>query len=118
MDKNSKSTTNVKDSPTIASFLDAAILASGKTNTALAKELGYNSINIISMFRSGKTHLPINKVGAFAAALDIDELELLRLILKERFPEVFDIINRRCTPLSPEEMEIIREHRSRKKIKN
>lgn len=95
----------------VASFIDAAIVASGKTHAQLAKELGYSSVNIISMFRGGKTHLPIAKVQQAARVLNVDELELTRLVLMERYPEIYDVLLRHGSFLEPDEIEALNKYR-------
>lgn len=98
----------------VASFIDAAIIASGKTHATLAKELGYSSVNIISMFRGGKTHLPIAKIQEAARAFGVDEMELTRLVLKERYPEVYEVLERHGSFLEPDELDVLNEYRRNK----
>ncbi|MCJ8601088.1 hypothetical protein MWH03_00640 [Klebsiella pneumoniae] len=96
----------------VAAFLDAAIIAAGETHASLAEKLGYDSVNIISMFRCGKTHLPLSKVSDFARVLRVDEMELLKLVLQERQPEVFKILEEHGAFLTPDEELLLRRYRS------
>lgn len=99
----------------VAAFLDAAIIAAGETHASLAEKLGYDSVNIISMLRSGKTYLPFAKVSDIAQVLHVDEMDLLKLVLQERQPEVFQILKSHGAFLTAEEERLIREHREQKK---
>jgi hypothetical protein len=77
---------------TVAQFLDNAINMSGKTQIEIATEIGYDKPNIITMFKQGKTRLPINKIGTVAVALGVDPVHMLRLALSEYLPETWEVI--------------------------
>lgn len=78
---------------TVAEFLtrhiDALLMSKEKTQKQIADELGYEKPNIITMFKQGKTNLPLNKVGAMAKAINVDKIYLLRLVLSEYVPETY-----------------------------
>ena len=82
----------IKPKMTVAQFLTIKINESGKTQKEIATEIGYDSANIITMFKQGLTKLPINTVGSIALALEIDPVFLLRLAFNEYFPETFEAI--------------------------
>jgi transcriptional regulator with XRE-family HTH domain len=51
----------------------------GRTNNDVAIELGYESANIISMWRTGRTRVPLKKLPDIARLLKVDLVELLPL---------------------------------------
>lgn len=76
----------------VAEYLTQQINICGKSQKEIADEVGYEKPNVITMFKQGKTKLPINKVGAFAKALGIDPLHLLRIAMSEYTRETWDVI--------------------------
>ena len=80
--------------PTVAEYLAAQIALSGKTQTDIAREVGYGrGKNIVNMIKQGVTKLPTNKVSLFAKALGVDPLHLLRLTLSEYMPDTWAAID-------------------------
>jgi hypothetical protein len=74
----------------LCKFLTKQITAlSGvKNQRQIAAEVGYDRPNIISMLKNGDTALPLDKVPAFAKALDVDPKHLFRLALEQNHPEI------------------------------
>lgn len=60
------------------------------TQREMAVQLGYPVPNIISMFRTGATKVPITKVAPLAKILDADPVWLLRRALEEYAPGVWE----------------------------
>lgn len=79
---------------TIAEYISRRIdqLASKKTQKEIAKEIGYDKPNIISMWKAEDTKVPIDKIPALAKVLDVDPANLFRLALKQYWPEDAKII--------------------------
>ena len=77
---------------TVAEHLRKAIALSGKTQREIAHAVGYPKPNIISMMQQGLTKVPIGKIPAFAGALGVDPVHMLRLALAEYHPEVWEVI--------------------------
>lgn len=77
---------------TVQEVIAHAIDTSTKTMHDLALEAGYESHQMLSMLRAGRTKLALNRVQPVALALGIDPEFLLRLTLRERLPEVWDFI--------------------------
>ena len=75
---------------TVAKLIDGRIKLSGKTQREIAEDLGYPNANIISMFKQGLTKLPTSKVEKMANSLDVSQIEMLELVLKEYTPETYD----------------------------
>lgn len=68
--------------------------ASGKTQRQVAKELGYRHPNILSMFKTGVTRVPFDKVSSFAFMVGVDERELILLWLATYMPEMQQALER------------------------
>jgi plasmid maintenance system antidote protein VapI len=77
---------------TIAEHIDKLIVRSSKTQREIALEIGYERPNIITMFKQGRTKVPIEVVPRLAKALDEDPAFLLRMALREYMPEVLKVI--------------------------
>ncbi|MDL2284432.1 hypothetical protein LJC19_04745 [Oxalobacter sp. OttesenSCG-928-P03] len=77
---------------TFAEFVDHAIVASGKTQTAIAKEMGFNSQVRLTRIKNGVDKMPINKVAAFAQAVGKDPFTVLGMALEEYSPELWVIV--------------------------
>ncbi|MFH1819647.1 MAG: hypothetical protein ABIK82_22680 [Pseudomonadota bacterium] len=76
--------------PTVAEFLADSIALINKTQAQIAAECGFESANVITMFKKGQTKLPINRVGPLAKALNVDPAHLLRLVLLEYLPDTWE----------------------------
>lgn len=76
----------------VAEYLTQQINICGKSQREIADDVGYEKPNVITMFKQGKTKLPINKVGAFAKSLGIDPLHLLRIAMSEYSRDTWEVI--------------------------
>lgn len=76
----------------VAQFLKQALAASGKTQREIARELGYENSNVITMFKQGQTKVPLAKAGSMAKALGIDPVFFFKLLLNEYAPETLSAI--------------------------
>ena len=74
---------------TVAPFLDVQIAVSDLPQKDIAAALGYDNPNVITMFKQGRTKLPLNKVGPLARVLGIDPVHLLRLVMAEYWPDTW-----------------------------
>lgn len=99
--------------PTVAELLTRKIDESSKTQKEIAIEIGYESPNIITMFKTGDTKLPLAVVGPMARALEIDPVYLLRLVMSEYMPETFLAVEHALgtTILTDNERELLDEFR-------
>ncbi len=91
---------------TVAQYLAKKIKQSGKTQSEICAQIGYTKPNIITMFKQGKTKVPLDKVGLIANALDIDGFELFRRVLSEYMPETLAAI----TPFIDDRVRSHQEH--------
>lgn len=62
------------------------INASQKPDQQIAEEIGYDRGSVIGLVRVGAVKLPLEKVPAFARAMNVDVAELCRLALEEYSP--------------------------------
>lgn len=76
----------------VSEFIKRQIEASDKTQKDIAREVGFAQPNNISMIKDGLTKLPINRVPAFARALSVDPVHLLRITMREYMPETWQVI--------------------------
>lgn len=99
--------------PTVAEFLADSIALINKTQAQIAAECGFESPNVITMFKKGQTKLPINRVGPLAKALNVDPVHLLRLVLLEYLPDTWETIETtlQTTLLTENELELVRRFR-------
>lgn len=76
----------------VAQFIAQRIVATGKSQRDIAIEAGFDSPNMVTMLKQGKTKLPIAKVGTMARALEADPVHLLKLSLSTYCPETWEAI--------------------------
>ncbi|MDP9155353.1 MAG: helix-turn-helix domain-containing protein [Pseudomonadota bacterium] len=77
----------------VAEYLEKAIDMSGRSQRQLAEDLGYENPNVITMFKQGRTKVPINKINLLARALGLDPANLLRMVMEEYMPEAWAVID-------------------------
>jgi hypothetical protein len=93
MSTNTKANTKVTPQMSVAQYISGAISLSGKTQRTIAEDLGYDNPNILTLFKQGKTKLPINKVPAMAKSLGVDPVKLIRLVMREYMPDTWDVLD-------------------------
>lgn len=77
----------------VADYITNQIMMSDLSQKDIAAMLGYDKPNNITMIKQGKTKLPINKVPAMATALGVDPIHLMRLVMTEYAPEIWEVLN-------------------------
>ena len=97
----------------LAHFLEAHIILTGKTQREIARDAGIPSTNFISMMKAGNAKVPLRRVPALAAALDVPVIDLLWRCLQAYEPEVVKILETVMPegPMSEPEKMLIRAHR-------
>lgn len=78
----------------IAMLLHVKIDESSKTQREIAKEIGYENPNVLSMMKHGDAKVPFEKVPALAKALNVDPGHLMRLAIEQYWPGLLDVIKR------------------------
>ena len=98
---------------TVAEFIADKLAATDKTQRQIAEECGFESPNVITMFKQGLTKLPINRVGPLAKALDVDPAHLLRLVMNEYMPDTWQAVEdiMKSTILTANELALVRAFR-------
>lgn len=79
---------------TVAKFLSEQIDLSPKSQREIAEAMGFSNPNIITMFKQGHTKVPLNRVGALAAVLEINSAYLMRMVLEEYMPETWQAVEK------------------------
>ncbi|MGZ8172952.1 MAG: hypothetical protein ACXWT0_03895 [Methylobacter sp.] len=74
-------------------YLEGKINASDIKQSEMAEELGFAKPNIITMFKQGKTRVPLEKVPGFAKVLKLDPKMLLRMAMLEYCPELYRAVD-------------------------
>lgn len=77
--------TNPFETTPAAVFLrrQTELLAHRKTQKQIAHEAGFANGNLISMFKSGASKIPLDRVPALARSLETDPAFLMRLALEQ-----------------------------------
>jgi hypothetical protein len=73
----------------VAKYIAQQIAISGKSQREIAEDLGYKNPNVITMFKTEQTKIPVNKVPALARSLNLDPLFLLGAVMSEYMPETW-----------------------------
>lgn len=87
----------------------------GRTNEDVAQELGYKAANMISMWRTGKTRVPLERLPDVARLMKLDISVLLPLWFEQQWGERADLkplqtlFKRFATPREAELLFAIRE---------
>jgi hypothetical protein len=81
-----------KSKISVAKYLEQQLAVCGKSQREISAEIGYANPNIMTMFKTGATKIPLTKVGALAKAIGADPAFMLRLVMGEYMPETWDAI--------------------------
>jgi hypothetical protein len=63
------------------------------TQRQIALAAGFARPNIISMFKTGETKVPLDRIVPLARALDADPAHLLRLAMIDQWPDLAKVID-------------------------
>lgn len=98
---------------TIADFIANHLAELDKTQREIAAECGFETPNIITMFKKGSTKVPMNRIGPLAKALGADPAHMLRLAMQEYMPDTWESIEEtlKSTVLTTNELKLIRAYR-------
>lgn len=73
----------------VAEYITGQINLCGKSQFEIAKESGFEKPNIITMIKQGRTKLPLDKVGKFSKAIEVDPVFLFKLCMNEYWPDTW-----------------------------
>ena len=76
----------------VAQYLSKKIKESGKKQSEISRQVGYINPNIITMFKQGRTRIPLDKIGPIATALEINPGDLFHRVMAEYMPETFEAL--------------------------
>ncbi len=98
---------------TVADFIADRLADCDKTQREVATECGFETPNIITMFKNGSTRVPLNRIGPLAKAIGADPAHLLRLVMAEYLPDTWEAIEEtmQSTILTANELKLIRAYR-------
>jgi antitoxin component of RelBE/YafQ-DinJ toxin-antitoxin module len=82
----------IKAKITVAKYLEQQLAVCGKSQREIAAEIGYANANIVTMFKTGVTKIPLTKVGPLAKALNVDPAWMLRMVMHEYMRDTWDAI--------------------------
>ena len=68
-------------------------LAPEVTQSELARKMGFNKPNMLSMIKTGRADVPFAKIPEIAKALDLDPALLLRTFLKDQWPQFGRVVD-------------------------
>lgn len=98
----------------VAEFLTDCIAASEKSQREISEECGFENPNIITMFKKGRTKVPLNRIAPLAKALDVEPALLFRLTMQEYAPDLWESIEdiMKSTVMTPSELRLLRSIRA------
>ena len=72
-------------------YLRIKIDSSDMKQLEIAEAMGFSKPNIITMFKQGKTRVPLEKVPKLAEVLGLNQKDLLRMAMTEYCPELLAV---------------------------
>ncbi|HCS0229193.1 TPA: helix-turn-helix transcriptional regulator [Escherichia coli] len=97
-----------------AAFIAGLIESSSMSQAQIARLIGYKNANNLSLIKSGKIPLPIDKVRPLALALGIEPSRLMMMVLEERQPELAAFLYKEGTaPLNEDEKQVLAAYNER-----
>jgi hypothetical protein len=71
-------------------FLQTSLNLSNRSLNDLAAEVGYESGNALTLIKSGRSKIALNRVRPLGRALGIDDSLLYQLALRDQFPDIWE----------------------------
>ena len=84
---------------TFIALMEARQAALGLTDRDLCAAVGLEREIALGLIKSGSMRMPLTKIPALAAALELDPAELLKLALSEQSPDLLQVIEEAYNPL-------------------
>ena len=73
----------------MATYISIKIRDSGKTQVQISEECGFARPNVVSMIATGRMRLPLDRLGVFAKAIDVDVYELFCWWMREAYGQTW-----------------------------
>lgn len=97
----STSTSSTSSTPiTLVGQIEAQQAALGLSDQDLCTAVGFERKIVLSLIKAGTVKLPIDKVPAFARALELDSAELVRAAIRESSPELSQLVDDVFNPMN------------------
>ena len=91
-----------------ATHLDRALRASSRTREDISARVGLSRVSHLTMMANGLTRVPLHRIPALSAALDVRCSEFLFTALEEYYPEVHQVLTDiLALPLDRDEEELV-----------
>ncbi len=100
---------SLDDKCPVASFVERRVNQSPYSQKEIAEMCGFNTPNMITMLKQGITKVPVEKIPALAKALDVNQVDLFTLVMKNYRPKEYEVIVKILgEPISNAERKIVR----------
>lgn len=76
----------------VAEYISQHIDLCGRSQIEIAQMVGFEKPNVITMIKQGKTKLPLERLGKFSKAIEVDSVYLYKLCMMEYFPDTWAAI--------------------------
>jgi transcriptional regulator with XRE-family HTH domain len=77
---------------TVAEYIDYQVGKNLRTQAEIARAAGFDSANMITMLKQGRTKVPLDRVGPLADAMGCSRTYFMRLVLGEYHPNLLAIL--------------------------
>lgn len=109
---------NVRADSELAAEITKRINLCEKPQAEIARNIGYQKPNMLTMIKQGLSKLPFEKAPKLASELNWQEDDLLERMLKEYEPHIYTMIKDVYkTPLAEDELALVMAFRDFKKAK-
>lgn len=99
----------------VAAFLEREIGHSKYTQKELADLCNFKTANMITMLKQGLTKVPIQVIPALAKALNLDKVDLYKMVMNEYKPKelstIIEIFGEPVTQVEREVLKLLKEFR-------
>ncbi|WP_027478664.1 hypothetical protein [Curvibacter gracilis] len=100
-------------SATVAQLIRERVAESSKSPSQIANEADLSSPNLLQLVGEGRAKLPVQHVQAVATALGVDPAYLVRLVVTEYLPGVWEVVEQALqgTALTANERKLVDAYR-------
>jgi hypothetical protein len=84
---------------TVVGIMEAQQALLGLSNQEICTGIGFEREIVLTLFKAGTMKMPLAKIAALAAVLQLDAAELLKIALRESDPALANLIEETFDPL-------------------
>lgn len=84
---------------TVVGIMEAQQALLGLSNQEICTGIGFEREIVLTLFKAGTMKMPLAKIAALAAVLQLDAAELLKIALRESDPALATLIEETFDPL-------------------